>query len=113
MVSIAQILEKFQILLTIYFEMIFGWYYLLHLTENEINETDTEFKPNLNQITIDDLKELLRDGFHRLGDTSGILVWQAAEPDITATYGEPLSQKGCSTETWATIRFTVTQMIRA
>jgi hypothetical protein len=61
--------------------------------------------------TIDDLKELLRDGQHRLGDDTGVLIWQAAEPDISGTYGEPLSQNGTSIETWATIRFTVTQMI--
>lgn len=61
--------------------------------------------------TIDDLKELLRDGQHRLGDTSGVLVWQAAEPGIQAEYGEPLSKNGTSIETWATIRFIVTQMI--
>jgi hypothetical protein len=61
--------------------------------------------------TIDDLKELLRDGQHRLGDDSGVMVWQAAEPNIDATYGEPLSQNGTSIETWASIRFTVTQMI--
>jgi hypothetical protein len=63
--------------------------------------------------TIDDLKELLRDGFHRLGDTDGVLVWQAAEPEISSIYGEPLSTNGTSTETWATIRFIITQMIQA
>lgn len=62
---------------------------------------------------IDDLKELLRSGAHRLGDESGILVWQAAEPSIDVSYGEPLSQNGTSTETWASMRFTVTQMIQA
>ena len=62
---------------------------------------------------IDDLKEVLREGDHRLGDTSGVLVWQGAEPTIDVTYGEPLSQKGTSVETWATVRFTVTQMIAA
>jgi len=62
-------------------------------------------------IIIDDLKELLREGDHRLGDTSGVLVWQGAEPIIDVAYGEPLSQNGTSTETWATVRFTVTQMI--
>lgn len=61
--------------------------------------------------TIDDLKELLRDGQHRLGDDSGIMIWQAAEPNIDAIYGESLSQDGTSTETWASIRFPVTQMI--
>lgn len=61
--------------------------------------------------TIDDLKELLRDGQHRLGDDSGVLIWQAAEPAIDVTYGEPLSQNGTSIETWASVRFIVTQMI--
>lgn len=62
--------------------------------------------------TIDDLKQLLRSD-HNFGDPTGTLVWQGAEPDITATYGEPLSQNGNSIETWASIRFTVTQMIQA
>jgi len=47
--------NKFQILLTIYFEMLYGWYKLLHLMSDEMNETTTEFKPNLNDITLDDL----------------------------------------------------------
>ena len=64
-------------------------------------------------IIIDDLKEILRQGDHRLGDKSGIQIWQAAEATIDVTYGEPLSQKGTSTETWATVRFIVTQMIQA
>jgi len=64
-------------------------------------------------IIIDDLKEILREGDHRLGDASGIQIWQAAESIIDVTYGEPLSQKGTSTETWATVRFIVTQMIQA
>lgn len=64
-------------------------------------------------IIIDNLKEILREGDHRLGDASGVQIWQAAEPIIDVTYGEPLSQKGTSTETWATVRFIVTQMIQA
>jgi hypothetical protein len=64
-------------------------------------------------IIIDDLKEILRQGDHRLGDKSGVQIWQAAEATIDVTYGEPLSQKGTSTETWATVRFIVTQMIQA
>ena len=82
----------------------------IQLFHHSLERNSEDAMADLDQ-TIDDLKELLRDGFHRLGDTSGIQVWQAAEPDISATYGEPLSQKGGSTETWATIRFTVTQMI--
>ena len=64
-------------------------------------------------IIIDNLKVVLRGSGHRLGDDSGILVWEGAEPNIDVAYGEPLSQKGTSTETWATVRFPITQMIQA
>lgn len=63
--------------------------------------------------TIDQLKQHLRSGYHRLGDEGGYLVWQAAEPNIDVTYGEPLSQQGTSTEIWSSLRFTATQMIKA
>jgi hypothetical protein len=59
--------NKFQILLTIYFELIFGWYKLLHLMQNEMDETDTEFKPDLSSITIDDLTKEFVDKFKILG----------------------------------------------
>lgn len=45
----------FEILLTMYLEMLFGWYKLLHLIENEENEVSTEFKLNLNELTLKDL----------------------------------------------------------
>lgn len=61
---------------------------------------------------IDNLKNRLRSD-HTLGDPTGILVWQGAEPVIDVTYGEPLSQNGTSTEIWASMRFIVTQMIQA
>ena len=82
----------------------------IQLYHHSLERNAEDAMTDLDQI-IDDLKELLRDGQHRLGDDSGIMIWQAAEPDINATYGEPLSQNGTSIETWATIRFTVTQMI--
>ena len=63
-------------------------------------------------IVIDNLKQKLRSD-HNFGDPSGTLVWQGAEPMIDAVYGEPISQKGTSTETWASLRFVVTQMIQA
>lgn len=59
--------NKFQILLTIYFELIFGWYKLLHLMQNEMDGTDTEFKPDLSSITIDDLTKEFVDKFKILG----------------------------------------------
>ena len=61
---------------------------------------------------IDNLKDRLRSD-HQFGDPSGTLVWQAAEPVIDVSYGEPMSQNGTSTETWASVRFDVTQMIQA
>jgi len=82
----------------------------LQLFHHSLERNAEDAMHNLD-IIIDDLKEILREGFHRLGDESGVQVWQAAEPAIDVTYGEPLSQKGTSTETWATVRFIVTQMI--
>lgn len=63
-------------------------------------------------MTVDNLKEKLRSD-HNFGDPSGVLVWQGAEPVIDAVYGEPISQNGTSVETWASLRFPVTQMIQA
>ena len=61
---------------------------------------------------IDALKVKLRSS-HTFGDSTGTLVWQGAEPVINVSYGEPLSGNGNSTETWAAVRFDVTQMIQA
>jgi len=61
---------------------------------------------------IDNLKTRLRSD-HQFGDTTGNLVWQGAEPVITISYGEPMASNGTTTETWASVRFEVTQMIQA
>ena len=63
-------------------------------------------------IVIDALKTKLRSD-HTFGDSTGTLVWQGAEPVINVSYGEPLSSNGNATETWAAVRFDVTQMIKA
>lgn len=60
---------------------------------------------------IDAIKDRLRAGQHTLGNGNPNEIWQAAEPNIDVQYGEPLSNEGGATETWAAIRFTVTQMI--
>lgn len=60
---------------------------------------------------IDAVKERLRNGWHELGENNPDRIWQAAEPGIDVQYGEPLTNDGGATETWAAIRFTVTQMI--
>ena len=54
---------EFEILATIYFEMIFGWYKLLHLYHNEETNTDTEFKPDLTNLKIEDLQNPFIDKF--------------------------------------------------
>lgn len=59
--------NKFQILLTVYFELIFGWYKLLHLMQNEMDGTDNEFKPDLSTLSLDDLTKEFLDKFKTLG----------------------------------------------
>jgi hypothetical protein len=38
-------------------EMVFGWFKLLHLMENEQNGTNSIFKPNLSLVSLNDLLE--------------------------------------------------------
>jgi hypothetical protein len=78
-----------------------------HSMERDSEDAMADF-----DITIDNLKEKLRSD-HQFGDPSGTLVWQAAEAAIDVSYGEPMSNDGTSTETWASLRFVVTQMIEA
>lgn len=62
---------------------------------------------------LDAIQDRLRAGGHTLGNPDPNVIWQAAEPQINVQYGEPLTNDGGATETWAAVRFTVTQMIRA
>jgi hypothetical protein len=62
---------------------------------------------------VDAVKDRLRSGGHRLGLSDGNVIWQAAEPAITVSYGEPKTNDGGATEIWAGVQFTVTQMIQA
>lgn len=61
---------------------------------------------------VDNLKTRLRSD-HTFGDPTGYLVWQGAEPIISARYGEPSTTKEGATETFAEIEFMVTEMIQA
>ena len=64
---------------------------------------------------IDNLKVRLRSD-HNFGDPTGVLIWQGAEgsgSSIDISYGEPLLANGSAIETWASVRFPVTQMINA
>lgn len=76
------------------------------------------FQPNAEvamddfDLTVDGVKDWLRSD-HRFGDTSGQLIWQGAEPIIDVEYSEPLSSERGATETWAVIRFQVTQIYTA
>lgn len=62
---------------------------------------------------IDSVKDLLRAGQHTLGVDNPNIIWQAAEPSIDVQYGEPVTNESGATETWAAIRFTVTEMIES
>lgn len=84
---------------------------ILQLFQHSLNRSAEEAMDDLDYV-IDSLKVRLRSD-HNFGDPSGILVWQGAEPLIDVTYGEPMSQNATSTETWASMRFIVTQMIMA
>lgn len=79
-----------------------------HSLQREAQDAMTDFD-NL----IDAIQDRLRSGGHRLGEPNGDIIWQAAEPNINVEYGEPLTNDGGATETWAAVRFTVTQFIRA
>ena len=76
------------------------------------SERQAEDAMNHFDNVIDNLKDRLRSD-HRFGDESGTLVWQGAEPRIDVSYGEPDASNGTYIETWASVRFDVTQMIQA
>ena len=61
---------------------------------------------------VDNIKGTLRAS-HNFGDSSQVNVWQGAEPAIDCLYGEPVTSDNGATETFAEIRFDVTQMIQA
>jgi hypothetical protein len=84
---------------------------VIQLFQHSLSRSAEEAMDDLDYV-IDALKVRLRSD-HTFGDPSGILVWQGAEPLIDVTYGEPMSQNATSTETWASMRFIVTQMIMA
>jgi hypothetical protein len=78
-----------------------------HSLQNNSEDAMTDF-----DILIDGIKATLRAD-HRFGDTTGNIIWQGAEPAIDCLYGEPVTSDGGATETWASIRFNVTEMIQA
>ena len=79
-----------------------------HSLVNNAEDAMTSF-----DTVIDGIKDCLRGGGHTLGLPDGSVIWQAAEPGIDTQYSEPVTNEGGATETWAAVRFTVTQMINA
>jgi hypothetical protein len=78
-----------------------------HSMWNESEQAMSDFDD-----TVDAIKDRLRSD-HRFGDPTGNIIWQGAEPEIAVDYGEPSRTDGGATETWAAIRFQVTQFLTA
>jgi hypothetical protein len=78
-----------------------------HSMQRDAEDAMTDF-----DTLVDNIKATLRAD-HRFGDTTGNLVWQGAEPAIDTLYGEPITSDNGATETFAEIRFDVTEMIQA
>ena len=78
-----------------------------HSMQRDAEDAMTDF-----DTLVDNIKATLRAD-HRFGDTTGNLVWQGAEPAIDTLYGEPVTSDNGATETFAEIRFDVTEMIQA
>ena len=78
-----------------------------HSVQRDAEDAMTDF-----DTLVDNIKTTLRAN-HRFGNTDGTLVWQGAEPGIDTLYGEPITSDNGATETFAELRFDVTQMIQA
>jgi hypothetical protein len=78
-----------------------------HSVQNNAEDSMADF-----DTLVDNIKATLRAD-HRFGDTTGNLVWQGAEPAIDTLYGEPVTSDNGATDTFAEIRFDVTEMIQA
>ncbi len=58
---------EFEILLTIYLEMVFGWYKLLHIMDCEDKNKESEFVLDFNTIKLSDLEEPFKSKFKLIG----------------------------------------------
>lgn len=75
-------------------------------------QSNSEDSMNDFDAIIDGIKDRLRSD-HRFGDSTGNLIWQGAEPQLSVDYSEPAMSDRGATEIWAVIRFQVTQIITA
>lgn len=78
-----------------------------HSMQNNAEDAMNDF-----DVTVDGIKDLLRSD-HRFGNPDGSIIWQGAEPEINVDYAEPQTNERGATETWAAIRFQVTQIYTA
>ena len=78
-----------------------------HSLQNNAEDAMSDF-----DTLVDNIKGTLRAS-HNFGDSSQVNVWQGTEPAIDCLYGEPVTSDNGATETFAEIRFDVTQMIQA
>lgn len=58
---------EFEILLTIYLEMVFGWYKLLHLMDCEEKGVDKDFFVDFNKVNFSDLEDPFKTKIKTLG----------------------------------------------
>lgn len=79
----------------------------VHSLHNNSEDAMADF-----DILIDNIKERLRSD-HNFGDSTGVLVWQGAEPVILGRYGEPATNQEGATDIFAELEFDVTEMIQA
>ena len=79
----------------------------VHSLHNNSEDSMADF-----DILIDNIKERLRSD-HNFGDSTGVLVWQGAEPVILGRYGEPATNQEGATDIFAELEFDVTEMIQA
>jgi len=71
----------FEIFITIFMEMIFDIAIVMNASENEINETDDEFNPNMKTFNIDDFLPKLTEKFERVSINLNISKYERSNAD--------------------------------
>ena len=93
-----------------------GWKKINYTTEFQIfhhsAEKTGEDAMNSFDAIVDGVLGILRAGGHTLGLTDGS-VWEVAEQNVNASFGEPWINGNGYLEIWASLQFTSTQMIKA
>jgi len=71
----------FEIFITIFMEMIFDIAIVMNASENEINETDDEFNPNMKTFNLDDFLPKLTEKFERVSINLNINKYERSDAD--------------------------------